>query len=127
VRIPAAEEDDPKEEVIASREELMDLRARKLQEEIRFEAARAQIAEIEAMQMVDKEADRLAKPGARKNLQLNIFDAIHGSTGSAVTRAARSRSASTLRAAPSSTASPSSTRSCGCAARVTRSRCTAPG
>jgi ATP-dependent protease ClpP protease subunit len=78
VRIPAAEEDDPKEEVIASREELMDLRAEKLREEIRFETARAQIAEIEAKQMVDKEADRLAKPGARKNLQLNIFDVISG-------------------------------------------------
>lgn len=86
MRIPAAEEDDPKEEVIASREELMDLRAEnlrreneKLAAEIRFEVARAQIAEIEQAQMLDKEADRLAKPGARENLQLNIFDAIYGS------------------------------------------------
>lgn len=78
MRIPAAEEDDPKEEVIASREELMDLRAEKLRQEIRFETARAYIAEIEKAQMEDKEADRLAKPGARQNLQLNIFDVISG-------------------------------------------------
>jgi ATP-dependent Clp endopeptidase proteolytic subunit ClpP len=58
----------------------MDLRAEKLRQEIRFEAARAEIAEIERAQMIDKEADRLARVGARGNLQLDVAGPIYGSS-----------------------------------------------
>jgi ATP-dependent Clp endopeptidase proteolytic subunit ClpP len=63
---------------VSTRDELMNLRAEKLREEIRFEAIKNELGALELAAAQDKEADRLAKPGARGNLQLNIDGPIYG-------------------------------------------------
>jgi ATP-dependent Clp protease protease subunit len=57
----------------------MSIEIEKLRHEASVEAARSQVAEIELATALDREADRLAKPGSRTFRQLDINNIIAGS------------------------------------------------
>lgn len=54
------------------------LKIAKLTHEVEYEGMRVEGAKIELAEAIDKNADRLARPGSRTYRQLNIFSAIYG-------------------------------------------------